>query len=334
MSAPAIHARSRRAHGRPPGGRRRTDACGGARDPRWRLADAERLLAAVLAGAPEHPEALRVLAILHGRGATSPARSDRSCSVRWPRIRTMRCCSTTSATCRWPAARRDAAFASWRGACATGAGAADAVVQPRPQPAVAGPQRSRGPGARARMRAGAGPAAGDDPARRRAGAPGPLRRGAAALSRRAAPPSGLRRRMARAVEHQDAAAVGRRCANSSHRSCDARHRGGRPDRDGLRAGQARGRSRPLRRGIRRAGQPRTHCSTGARHGAQRHSRRYVDAALAATERLPLPRGSSARTARSIFIVGMPRSGSTLFEQILAAHPRGRRRAANCPTSAR
>ncbi|MFL6592419.1 MAG: tetratricopeptide repeat protein, partial [Luteimonas sp.] len=31
------------------------------------LSDAERLLASVLAQAPEHPEAMRLLALLHGR---------------------------------------------------------------------------------------------------------------------------------------------------------------------------------------------------------------------------------------------------------------------------
>ncbi|HEU4992521.1 MAG TPA: sulfotransferase [Luteimonas sp.] len=46
---------------------------------------------------------------------------------------------------------------------------------------------------------------------------------------------------------------------------------------------------------------------------------YVDAALAATARLPAPR-DAALGREAIFIVGLPRSGSTLFEQVLAAHP--------------
>jgi tetratricopeptide (TPR) repeat protein len=46
---------------------------------------------------------------------------------------------------------------------------------------------------------------------------------------------------------------------------------------------------------------------------------YVDAALAATANLPPPIGS-ALGREAIFIVGLPRSGSTLFEQVLAAHP--------------
>ena len=46
---------------------------------------------------------------------------------------------------------------------------------------------------------------------------------------------------------------------------------------------------------------------------------HVDAMLAACTRLPAP--MDATLGREvIFIVGMPRSGSTLFEQILAAHP--------------
>ena len=46
---------------------------------------------------------------------------------------------------------------------------------------------------------------------------------------------------------------------------------------------------------------------------------FVDAMLAATASLPEPRDPELGR-EAIFIVGMPRSGSTLFEQILAAHP--------------
>lgn len=45
----------------------------------------------------------------------------------------------------------------------------------------------------------------------------------------------------------------------------------------------------------------------------------VDAIIAATARLPAPPDPSLGS-EAIFIAGMPRSGSTLFEQILAAHP--------------
>lgn len=48
-------------------------------------------------------------------------------------------------------------------------------------------------------------------------------------------------------------------------------------------------------------------------------RRYVDAVIAATTVLP-DSADPQLGAEAIFIVGMPRSGSTLFEQILAAHP--------------
>ena len=47
--------------------------------------------------------------------------------------------------------------------------------------------------------------------------------------------------------------------------------------------------------------------------------RYVEDALAATASLPPPL-DPALGQEVIFIVGLPRSGSTLFEQILAAHP--------------
>ena len=46
---------------------------------------------------------------------------------------------------------------------------------------------------------------------------------------------------------------------------------------------------------------------------------FVDNALRASETLPLPH-DPALGQEVIFIVGQPRSGSTLFEQILAAHP--------------
>lgn len=46
---------------------------------------------------------------------------------------------------------------------------------------------------------------------------------------------------------------------------------------------------------------------------------HVDAMCAASSRLP-PATERARGEEAIFIVGLPRSGSTLFEQILAAHP--------------
>lgn len=46
---------------------------------------------------------------------------------------------------------------------------------------------------------------------------------------------------------------------------------------------------------------------------------FVDAAIAASARLPAPPDPSLGH-EAIFIVGMPRSGSTLIEQILAAHP--------------
>jgi tetratricopeptide (TPR) repeat protein len=46
---------------------------------------------------------------------------------------------------------------------------------------------------------------------------------------------------------------------------------------------------------------------------------FVEAALAATQVLPAPIDSTLGR-EAIFIVGLPRSGSTLFEQILAAHP--------------
>lgn len=48
-------------------------------------------------------------------------------------------------------------------------------------------------------------------------------------------------------------------------------------------------------------------------------RAFTDAAIAATETLPEPLDPTLGQ-EAIFIVGLPRSGSTLFEQILAAHP--------------
>jgi tetratricopeptide (TPR) repeat protein len=46
---------------------------------------------------------------------------------------------------------------------------------------------------------------------------------------------------------------------------------------------------------------------------------FVETSLVATQALPAPRDAMLGR-EAIFIVGLPRSGSTLFEQILAAHP--------------
>ena len=47
--------------------------------------------------------------------------------------------------------------------------------------------------------------------------------------------------------------------------------------------------------------------------------RFVDAALAATAHLPAPPDPGLGRG-IVFVVGLPRSGSTLFEQVMAAHP--------------
>jgi hypothetical protein len=53
--------------------------------------------------------------------------------------------------------------------------------------------------------------------------------------------------------------------------------------------------------------------------ASAESARYVRAQITA-ERLAAQDGQGARSTAPIFIVGLPRSGSTLIEQILASHP--------------
>ena len=141
----------------------------------------------------------------------------------------------------------------------TGAAGADAVVQPRPQPAVAWRYRSGDRGPAARARAGAGLLARLGPARRCAGACRPFRRSGCALPRRAGAASGLRRRLARAGEHEDAAAVRARPRATGDSLAPAWTRRRRPHRDGFRAGQGVRRPGPLRAGLRRTepGQRRT-----------------------------------------------------------------------------
>lgn len=48
--------------------------------------------------------------------------------------------------------------------------------------------------------------------------------------------------------------------------------------------------------------------------------RTVDAVLAATEQSPKQSGVEKRGSELLFLVGLPRSGTTLVEQVLAAHP--------------
>lgn len=62
-----------------------------------------------------------------------------------------------------------------------------------------------------------------------------------------------------------------------------------------------------------------HVTGKVRWNAQTHSA-YIDRVLAAFASQQSADGASARGHEVIFIVGLPRSGSTLFEQILAAHP--------------
>lgn len=48
--------------------------------------------------------------------------------------------------------------------------------------------------------------------------------------------------------------------------------------------------------------------------------RSIEIALAATQRYGASRGDQGRGSQVIFLVGLPRSGTTLVEQVLAAHP--------------
>ena len=198
----------------------------------------------------------------------------------------------------------------------TRAGAADALVQPRPQPATGRRERSRARCAATLPRAGAGVPARAHPRRRRAAAPRLPRRVGGRLPRaRCAciPPAATR---GAAWRTSEPAAVGRGLRHAAH-AARATTRRGRPHRHEPRSAPAKRRSAtsmphsPRWRCQRAPAPARAVEPRRVRRLRRRHARR--DGFLPA---LRDPRlGHEA-----IFIVGMPRSGSTLFEQILAAHP--------------
>ena len=221
----------------------------------------------------------------------------------------------------------EAAFAQLAPRLRLGAGATDAVVQPRPQPADAGRQRRRG-----RSAGSSASTLAPDllPATILLGDAlvhlGRFDEAAGALSRRPAAPPGA------AATHGAACPTSRRGRCRTHDAEQLvaqlqrqRHHRRRPRRDGPCARQTGGRPRPL--SARRS--PRWRPANALAAAARAVERVGIRGATS-MRRWPRPSGcprrrSGSRTAKSSSSSALPRSGSTLFEQILAHASRRRRR---------
>jgi tetratricopeptide (TPR) repeat protein len=281
------------------------------------LAEAERLLALVLAQAPEHAEALRLLALLHGR-RRDPAQS-RTVLQRALALHPHDALLLNDlGNLQMAGGEIDEAFRSWRSACAA------APEQPMPWFNLG----------RNLQLQGESEAAVD------------------ALERACALASDLlpaRILLGDALAHLgrfDAAQARYREALAAHPACGDAWRGlsnikSRPlsdddaaqltaqlrrsditDADRIAMGYALGKAEEDR-----GRYPQAFAALSDANALQQRRapwraeafETYVAAALARTERLPAPI-DPLLGREVIFIVGMPRSGSTLFEQILASHP--------------
>jgi tetratricopeptide (TPR) repeat protein len=280
------------------------------------FADAQRLLDAVLATSPEHPEALRVLAILHGRRrdfAGSMHILQRALAAHPRDALLLNDLGNVQMAC----GRIEAAFESWRGACAI------APEQPMPWYNLGRNLQLQGRSEEA------------VDALERACALAPNLLPATVLLGDALVHLGRfddaeRRYRAALGVHPACGDAWRGLSNIKTRplsDADAQQlaallqRDDLPDPDRIAMGHALGKLEEDR-----GRYPEAFAALSRANALQ--SRRapwsaaafetYVEAALALTERLPAPL-DPALGHEAIFIVGMPRSGSTLFEQILATH---------------
>ncbi len=281
------------------------------------LAEAERLLAQALADTPEHPEVLRVSAFLHARrgdpaGATAVL--ERAIALH-PGDALLH---NDLGNLRMARGEREAAFASWRRACAL------APTQPMPWFNLG----------RNLQLAGASEDAADTLARAHALAPDLL------------PAAILLGDACLHLGRLDEAEAAYRAALRAQPACGDAWRGlsniktrplGDADAEVLRAQLARADLRDEDRiamghalGALEESRGRHPEAFAALATANALTKKrapwsraafegFVEAALAATADLPAPLDPTLG-AEAIFIVGLPRSGSTLFEQILAAHP--------------
>jgi tetratricopeptide (TPR) repeat protein len=280
-------------------------------------AEAERLLHAVLAATPDHPEALRLLGILRNRTrhpAEACALFERALAQRPDDPLLL----SDLASARMALGDADGAFAHWRRACAL------APSEPAPWYNLGRNLQVHGRGAEA------------VPALRRALELAPGLVPAAVLLGDALVHLG---RFAAAAEaYRDALRVEPGCGDAWRGLCAIRDPA--PTEADVAELEAQSRRAELGEADRaaigyalarvleaRGDLPSAFAHAEAANAIVRRrapwSRAafsaYVEAALAATERLP-PAPDATLGHEAIFIVGLPRSGSTLFEQVLAAHP--------------
>jgi Flp pilus assembly protein TadD len=281
------------------------------------FADAERLLTSVLAQAPEHPEALRLFALLHGR-RRAPAQAVPLLQRALAALPGDALLLSDLGNMQMASGETESAMASWRAACAA------APEQPMPWFNLGRNLQLQG----------------DSEA-----AVDALQR-ACALAPEWVPATIL---LGDALVHLgrfDEAQVRYRAALHLHPGCGDAWRGlsniktrplsdadalqlrtqlqrsDVPDTDRIAMGHALGKLEEDRERF-----PAAFAALSTANALQKRRApwsaqaftRFIDAALAVTTALPAP--TDPELGREvIFIVGLPRSGSTLFEQILASHP--------------
>ena len=281
------------------------------------LADAERLLANVLAQFPEHPEALRLLALLHGR-SRNPQRATQLLQRALASLPGDALLLNDLGNMQMACGDADAAFAQWRAACTA------APDQPMPWFNLGRNLQLQGDSDAAveALERACGLAPDLLPATILLGdALVHLGRFDEAQARyRAA----LRLNLACGDAWRGLSNIKTRplSAHDAEQLVVQLKRSDINDADRIAMGHALGKLEEDR------GRYREAFAALETANALQHRRApwsatafesYVDAALAATEHLPSPVDPDLGR-EVIFVVGMPRSGSTLFEQILATHP--------------
>ncbi len=280
------------------------------------LPDAERLLASVLAQTPEHPEALRLLALLHGR-RRDPVRAIYVLQRALATLPEDALLLNDLGNMQMASGDADAAFAQWRAACAAAPG------QPMPWFNLGRNLQLQGhsESAAEALERACSLAPGLLPATILLGdALVHLGRFEEAQARyRAAialdPACGDAWRGLSNIKTQPLSSADAELLQVQLQRSDV------PDSDRVAMGHALGKLEEDRGRYAEAFAALSAANALQQRRAPWSARAfvdYVDAALAATRELPPPQ-DPALGREAIFIVGLPRSGSTLFEQILASH---------------
>ena len=281
------------------------------------LPEAERLLASVLAQSPEHPEAMRLLALLHGR-RREPAQAIQLLQRALVSLPGDALLLNDLGNMQMASGDAEAAFAQWRAACAAAPGqpmpwfnlGRNLQLQGHSEAAVEALEHAR---SLAPELLPATVLLGDalvhlgrfDEAQARY-------RAAIALH----PACGDAWRGLSNIKTQPLSSADAKQLQAQLQRTDL------PDADRVAMGHALGKLEEDRGRHAEAFAALSAANALQRRRAPWSARAfvdYVDAALVATQELPAP-VDPALGGEAIFIVGLPRSGSTLFEQILASHP--------------